>query len=87
VVHSENETDHAKAGRRACTLDVLIDVVPLDSRRVVRHQPAGAAANDEEEFCRLVGISALRIGSLPPGWAETFTAAVRSTAFLSPIAR
>lgn len=85
VVHSENETDHAKAGRRACTLDVLIDVVPLDGRCVMRHQPAGAAANDEEEFCRLVGTQALRIGSLSPGWAESFTAAVRSAAFLRPI--
>jgi len=86
VVHSENETDHAKAGRRACTLDVLIDLVPVSGRRVVRHQPAGPAANDEEEFCHRVGAQALRIGSLPLGWAEGFTVAVRSTAFLRPIA-
>lgn len=87
VVHSENETDHAKAGRRACTLDVLIDVVPLDGRPVIHHEPVGAAANEEEEFCRLVGTQALRIGTLPTDWAESFTAAARATAFLTPLAR
>lgn len=85
VVHSENETDHAKVGRRACTLDVLIDVVPADGRPVTHHEPAGAAANDEEEFCRLVGVHALAIGTLPPEWAENFTVAARATAFLSPL--
>lgn len=87
VVHSENETDHAKAGRRACTLDVLIDVVPLDGGRVVHHQPAGSPANDEEKFCRIVGAHALRIGTLSPDWAESFTTAARATAFLSPLSR
>lgn len=85
VVHSENETDHAKAGRRACTLDVLIDVVPFDGRRVIRYRPIGAAGSDEEEFCRLVGTHALRIGTLPSDWSESFTAAARATAFLSPL--
>ncbi|MGH9225776.1 MAG: hypothetical protein ACRD2W_18775 [Acidimicrobiales bacterium] len=87
VVHSENETDHAKAGRRACTLDVLIDVVPVDGRRVLQHQPTGPTTSEEEEFCRLVGTHALRIGSLSSGWAESFTSAARSAAFLSRLSR
>ena len=85
VVQSENETDHAKAGRRACTLDVLIDLVPADDRQVETHQPVGSATSDEEEFCRLVGANALKIGSLPSGWAEGFTAAARVSAFLRPL--
>lgn len=87
VVQSENETDHAKSGRRACNRDVLIDVVPIDGREVLHHQPVGDAIDDEDEFCRLVGVQALGIGALSPGWAESFTAAARSTAFLTPIAR
>lgn len=87
VVHSENETDHAKSGRRACNRDVLIDVVPVDERSVEHYEPVGVAFDEEDEFCRLVGAYALGIGALAPGWAEGFTAAARSTAFLTPIAR
>ncbi len=87
VVQSENETDHAKAGRRACTLDVLIDVVPSSAGPVHPHLPTGTTSSDEEAFCRLVGTQALRIGALGDDWAGSFTADLRQTAFLMPATR
>lgn len=82
VVHSENETDHAKTGKRACTLDVLIDVVPA-AVEVYRHEPLRDPVGAEEEFCRVVGRWVLQIGHLHGDWAEQLTVALRATRFLS----
>lgn len=81
VVHSENETDHAKAGRRACNLDVLIDLVATD-RRVHRHRPLARPKSDEEKFCRVVGAYALEIGSLCGGWRDDLLRELNASAFL-----
>ncbi len=62
VVHSENETDHAKSGRRACNLDLLLDLVPEFATKAQQHQPEGEAKTTEGTFCRLVGEYALRTG-------------------------
>ena len=83
VVHSENELDHAKAGRRSCNLDVLIDLVRSGSGRVVRHRPQGDPVDVEEAFCGLVGEFALKIGSLPEGWEMDFVARCTASEFLS----
>lgn len=83
VVHSENETDHAKAGRRACTLDVLIDVVPAVGAPVTPHRPRTEPTTDEEVFCHLVGGWALRIGHLSADWAATFSDDLGTSAFLT----
>ena len=82
VVHSENETDHAKAGRRACMLDILIDLVRREDV-VEQYCPQDPPINNEEEFCHKVGSFALRIGQLSEEWAKEFTRAVRQSAFLS----
>ena len=83
VVHSENETDHAKAGRRACNLDVLIDLVPAAARRMRGYQPTATRSGDEEAFCRIVGRSALSIGRLRPGWDQGFVESLRQCAFIA----
>jgi hypothetical protein len=83
VVHSENEMDHAKAGRRACNLDVLIDLVPAGSGRLTRFRPKGEPRDDEEEFCRLVGTYALKIGRLQAGWIDLFYDQVSQSPFLA----
>ncbi len=83
VVHSENETDHAKAGRRACTLDVLIDVIADAGSRVRRYRPTSVAASDEEEFCHLVGAFSLQIGRLSGEWREDLYHQLTSAQFLS----
>jgi adenine-specific DNA methylase len=87
VVRSENETDHAKAHRRACNLDVLIDLVPVASGPVRRHQPTGRARNAEERFCRLVGRQALEIGALGEEWEKGFTEELRRSRFLASSTR
>lgn len=81
VVHSENEADHAKAGRRACTLDILIDLVRRDEV-IEQYCPHEAPTSNEEEFCHTVGSFALRIGYLDEQWAKEFTRAVHQSAFL-----
>lgn len=83
VVHSENETDHAKIGRRACTLDVLVDLVADDGSRVYRFRPLHPAANDEEHFCRIAGSYALRVGSLAGEWKAKLRGELSSSNFLS----
>jgi len=82
VVQSENETDHAKAGRRACNLDVLIDLVAGDGHRIYRHRPLGKAKSDEERFCRIVGAYALEIGSLRKGWSTRLERELKRSPFL-----
>lgn len=81
VVHSENETDHAKAGRRACTLDILIDLVS-QQETVEQYRPARPPTTIEEEYCYEVGDFALRVGQLSEEWANTFTRAIQQSAFL-----
>lgn len=82
VVHSENEIDHAKAGRRACNLDVLIDLVHGDQRTATPFVPAGEPREEEEAYCRQVGKHALRIGSLRGNWRNEVEADLDAMAFL-----
>lgn len=84
IVHSENETDHAKSGKRACVLDVLLDLVAAGFSPVQLHRPSSTASGDEERYCRLIGKQALLIGQLAPGWAPKFEQHLRKSAFLSP---
>ncbi len=85
VVHSENEVDHAKLGRRTCCLDVLIDLVDRDNRAVEIHEPRGRAQGAEEAFCRRVGRRALRIGSLTGDWRGELEGALQTSTFLRPL--
>jgi putative DNA methylase len=86
VVHSENEVDHAKVGRRACCLDVLIDLVDRDTRSVEIYEPKGRARGPEEAFCRRVGRRALQIGSLQGNWRGELEKALTTSTFLRPLA-
>jgi SAM-dependent methyltransferase len=83
VVHSENETDHAKRGVRACTLDLLLDLVPLSALPVVQHLPT-CAGTAEAEFLSVVATYALQIGELKPGWQADFFNEAIATHFLQP---
>ena len=85
VVHSENETDHAKRGVRACTLDLLLDLVPISALPLVQHQPP-STAGPEPEFLALVASYALQIGNLRPGWHVEFLDEAASAEFLRPAA-
>ncbi|MFE3172171.1 hypothetical protein ACFXPA_15255 [Amycolatopsis sp. NPDC059090] len=86
VVHSENETDHAKRGVRACTLDLIMDLVPIDrNRHVENHLPPlrGNDGNlDEVEFLQIVVDYFMRVGSLNGNWKEKMRDALRGSMFL-----
>lgn len=86
VVHSENETDNAKRGVRACTLDLLLDLVPLSQVPVEQHRPT-PTTGAEQEFLAIVASYALRIGSLRSGWQTDFYEATADAAFLRPSRR
>lgn len=86
VVHSENETDHAKRGVRACTFDLMLDLVPLSGVQVEQHRPT-LGDGDEAEFLDLVAEYVLQIGALAPGWQEAFLERASTAAFLRPRSR
>lgn len=83
IVHSENETDHAKRGVRACTLDLLLDLVPLSTLEVHQHAPR-QTVGPEGEFLTLVARYALQVGRLPRGWRDAFLEEAAEAAFLGP---
>lgn len=82
IVHSENETDQVKRSVRACTMDLILDLVPAGSRPVQQHRSAAVDANSETAFLHLVGGAALQIGSLETGWKDDFIARARASRFL-----
>ncbi len=80
-VHAENETDLAKRGVRACTYDLILDVVRSDAL-VERWRPESFPAAEEGDFLRKLADGFLRVGALPLGWRDPFAAALRASAFL-----
>jgi putative DNA methylase len=86
IVHSENETDLSKRGVRACSLDLLLDLVPAEatvSGSVEQHQPSARDPGHEADFLRVVAKQFLQVGRLELGWQQRFVHALRSTAFLT----
>lgn len=83
IVHSENETDHAKRNVRACTMDLIMDLGPKSDRVVVQHVPAERGGSDEMIFLRMVGAAFLQVGRLETGWERQFTALLQGSSFLS----
>lgn len=81
IVHSENETDHAKRNVRACTLDLLLDLVPVSNLPIEQHIP-DVGTGDEQEFLSVVADYVLRIGVLSGDWKEDFNEALTDIAFL-----
>ncbi len=56
VVHSENELDHVKKGVRACTMDILLDLVRDDSKqRISLHRPRALPTDDQARFLYDIG--------------------------------
>ncbi|RWA21862.1 hypothetical protein MELE44368_14300 [Mycolicibacterium elephantis DSM 44368] len=82
VVHAENDTSHAKVNRRACNLDVILDLVVMDGRTVKRFAPRTAPKGPEDDFCRMLGRFALRIGRLDGAWREELQRCVSAHPFV-----
>jgi len=84
AVHSENESDHSKRGRRATTLDLLIDVVPLGDAPVESYQPPIVGLSHQDRFLRVVGGWVLEVGSLVEGWEGRMRNELAGMAYLAP---
>jgi putative DNA methylase len=83
VVHAENETDHSKNGKKACTLDLLLDLIPAKIHVHELYGPTRDPASAEEEFCFIVGAEFLKVGTLSFGWEEHFNKALQSCVFIT----
>lgn len=83
VVHAENETDHAKRGRRSCNLDVIVDLTPTRPKR--RHRPRWNPVSAEQQFCFAVGRHLWDIGRLRAGWRQRLAEDLESEPFLSRV--
>lgn len=82
IVHSENERDQAKRGVRACTLDLMLDLVPAGDQQIATHYPSYELKGDESDFLRTVARWFLRVGSLPDHWHDACSADLEGAAFL-----
>ena len=83
VLHSENETDVAKRNVRACTMDLLMDLVPSEWPAVETWTPDGLPANHEGSFLRLVGATFMRVGELDRADFKAFEKELLASSFLA----
>lgn len=87
IVHSENEMDYAKRGVRACTMDLILDLVPA-SAEVLAWRPENVPDTAEASFLRLVGDVLINsVGVDADGWVGTFRTAATQHPFLAKSAR
>lgn len=92
TVHAENETDSAKRGRRACSRDLVLDLVADAGRRrrAAERQPAWWASSlltpsdDERGFLAAVARYALQVGALREGWEPDALSTLSSHPFALP---
>jgi putative DNA methylase len=82
VVHSENESDVAKRGVRACTLDLIMDLIPKAERLLVKQlKPPSLPITDEGTFLGIVGEHFLQVGNFSEKWADDLTEQLSNTVF------
>ncbi|MFI6783765.1 hypothetical protein [Micromonospora sp. NPDC050276] len=82
IVHSENETDQAKRGVRACTLDLILDLVPATSVELKQHAPGSLATSDEAAFLKTVADVFLQVGTLEGDWKKRAERHFAASSFL-----
>ena len=83
IVHSENETDHAKRNVRACTMDLILDMVPM-SGPVGQWRPEVVPNTPEGAFLRFVGDTVLNsVGVDENGWGRAFKIAANAHEFIA----
>jgi putative DNA methylase len=71
LVHSENESDHAKRNVRACTMDLILDLVPVQLR-VAKWRPDVVPTTHEESFLCIVGDTLLDSVGKSADWTKRF---------------
>jgi adenine-specific DNA methylase len=82
LVRSENENDPAKRNGRACTFDLILELVPKEARIAGRYRPEAQPQGDEETYLRAVGDAFLNSHDLVNGWEAELVARLRAHSFL-----
>lgn len=82
IVHSENETDYAKRGVRSCSLDLIMDLVPVGSVLIQPYTPQTAGTDDEISFLHEVAQAFMRVGGLSGDWRAALEARLYRSEFL-----
>lgn len=83
ILHSDNETDQAKRGVRACRLDLVVDAVPKRWGGSERWRPNTDLKSEEADYLHIIGSMLLQVGSLPDGWEDNLGDELTATSFLS----
>ncbi|HLY54062.1 MAG TPA: hypothetical protein VKS60_00810 [Stellaceae bacterium] len=83
IVHSENESDHAKRKGRACNLDLVLELAPAGAMVLDRWRPKPLFETDEERFLMAVGEAFLQSGEMVNGWEAKLVGRLRSEIFVS----
>ena len=85
ILHSENETDITKRNNRACTLDLVLDLMRSDGPDIQR--PISTKEDPstvQEHFCLLVGELFLEVlgPNDSPNWQDQVTTTLMNSEFL-----
>lgn len=84
IVHSENERDQAKRDVRACTSDLLLDLVPASKRTTVTFsRPEEVPQGSEGEYLKIIAKWFEQVGNLTAGWQDDMTTDCAGAAFLA----
>jgi SAM-dependent methyltransferase len=89
ILHSENESDHAKRGRRAGSLNLLMVLEASEDDTLLRVEAAtsGDSSGDEYRFLTAVTKYFRRVGTLEGRWEEDLNAELAACIYLAPLAR
>jgi putative DNA methylase len=85
IVHSENEHDYTKRAVRACTLDLLLDLIPQKGHSGTRTHPTPdkSTISGERSFLALIAGWAAHVGRLEGGWETEFLAEASKHPFIA----
>lgn len=86
VVHADNDADHAKRGVRACTMDVILDLVPAASGTPTTvHRPQRRGADAQERFLLRMGEWFLEVvdPTASGSWRKSMVQQLRTDLFLA----
>lgn len=82
IVHSDNETNHAKKNVRSCNLDLILDLVPAGRSVEQWHCAASKNSLDEEKFLHRAGGTFLNVGELAGEWEDVLVAELKDSQFI-----
>jgi putative DNA methylase len=87
IVHSENESEHSKRRGRACSLDLILDLVPSSQAAIKQWRAKPVFRTDEEGYLIAVGEAFLGSGALMNGWEIDLVKRLKSEIFVQDATR